>query len=1046
MKPLQRIVDFFINEKLIIYLLVGSISVAGIFAMLNTNKEAFPEVSLNMAVITTIYPGATPDEIENFITIPIEKKMREIDDVKALESFNIENVSVVVVRLEDHLKPEEVKSRVADIKDNVDAINDLPEDAKDPEIAEINTDKMPAIDIAVMTKKNGDKAYSKLRAAAKDLENKLLMIDGIADIQKMGYLDKEYLIEVNPKTLKKYNIGLNTIINRLSAHNLNLPGGSLKIKDKEYIIRTLGQYQNIKGVQDTVIFSNDTDNVTRLKDVATVKDTFEEPESYDRINQKDSIVLRVLKKKDSDTIKTIDRINAFLEDYNKNLSKDITVLAFNDTSEFVRTRLESLFINAAIGFALLLAILFLLIGFRMALIVSITIPISFCIAFLIMKQQGITLNVISMFSLVMVLGMIVDFSIVVAENSYRYIEDRMPIRQAVDKGVSEVISSLTVVMLCIMAAFAPLLFVSGLVGKFIYAIPMVIIICLFSSWVCAIFVIPSVLAQFAKLSSRKQKNIANSQKKISPVMMKYRNFLSFIIDHRYLSTLVLIVIFVLTHMFVGTKLGFVFMPSSGKSIILSATMPQGTNLETTRKAVIKLENIVSSIPETELESTHTKIGDEAERGLDLKPRKGTHRGSIKLNLVPEVERTRSAEQILSDLRLRVKKAKENGTVNNRLTTKFEIEQEGFPVGKAISIEIRGDNLDTSKEIAQKYIDYLNKIEGVSDIELDLEEGKTEYRYTVNEANAMKGGLSIADVATTILTSFKGTVATTIKEGDEEIDLRVRFQEKTRTSKNGLKDVVIANRMGGLIPLHKVASYTEQKGYALIPRKNYSRIVKVNANVDNQSITSIEANKILAEDFADINKQYPNHKVSYAGEQEDTNESMMSLGILFLVALCCIYFVLSAYFSSLITPLVVMVCIPFSLIGVYITLYAHNQPLSFMSVLGLFSLAGVIVSNTLVLVKFINNLREQGMGVKEALVEGGAIRFRPVLLTSGTTVLGLIPTIYGLGGKDEFVAPLGLSFGYGLIFATIITLIMVPCFYHIAEDYKNLLRRVFNKNS
>jgi multidrug efflux pump subunit AcrB len=948
---------------------------------------------------------------------------------------------VVVVRLDDSLTMEEVKDSVIDIKDNIDSINDFPEDAKDPEIAEINTDKMPVLDIAIMTNNHGNNSYKELRAITKDLENKLLAIDGIADIEKMGYLDKEYLIEVDPKTLKKYNIGLNTIIRRLGAHNLNLPGGALKIKDKEYLIRTLGQYQNIEEVKDTIIFSNDTGNITQLKNIASVTDTFEEPESYERLNQKESIIIRILKKKDADTIKTINKINIFLDKYKQNLPHNIKIVSFNDTSNFVRARLDSLLVNAAIGFILLLVILCLLIGFRMATIVSVSIPISFCIAFFIMKQQGITLNVVSMFSLVMVLGMIVDFSIVVAENVYRYLELNLSRREAVDKGVSEVVSSITVVLLCITAAFAPLLFVSGLVGKFIYAIPMVIIICLFSSWICAVFVIPSVLDQFARLSSRKQKNNEN-EKKVS--MPRYRKFLSLIIDHRYISTACLITIFVLVHIFVGSKLGFVFMPSSGKSIIISTSMPQGTNLEATKKAIIKLENIVASLPKTELESTHTKIGDEAKQGLDLKPKKGTHRASIQLNLMPEAERERNAEQILTDLRVRVEKAKENSLINKNLNIKFEIEQEGMPVGKAISIEIKGDNLDISKEIANKYINYLSKIKGISDIELDLEEGKTEYRYRVNEARAMKAGLSIADVATTILTSFKGTVATTIKKGDEEIDLRVRFQDKTRRTKNGLNDVVIANKGGGLIPLYKVASYKEQKGYALIPRKNHTRIVKVNANVDNINITSVEANKLLIKDFTNINKMYPEHNVSYAGEQEDSKESMVSLAQLFLVALCCIYFILAAYFNSLITPIVVMVCIPFSLIGVYITLFVHQQPLSFMSVLGLFSLAGVIVSNTLVLVKFINNLREQGFGLKDALVEGGALRFRPVLLTSGTTVLGLIPTIYGIGGKDQFVAPLGLSFGYGLIFATLITLIMVPCFYHIAEDYKNLLQKLKHK--
>ena len=317
--------------------------------------------------------------------------------------------------------------------------------------------------------------------------------------------------------------------------------------------------------------------------------------------------------------------------------------------------------------------------------------------------------------------------------------------------------------------------------------------------------------------------------------------------------------------------------------------------------------------------------------------------------------------------------------------------------------------------------------------MDLEEGKLEYRYSVNEVMAAQTGVSVADVAIALNASFEGAIATTVNQEEEEIDVRVRFPEIARKRMNSLNDVMIANRNGGLIPLSKVTNVDKKPGYTQINRLDYKRLVQVQAEVDLKKITSIEANKLLMKKFTDIEKRYPGYHVAYGGEQEETNESMGEMGSLFMFALLVIYIVLAVYMGSLILPLVVMIAIPFALVGVILALFTHGQPLSFMGTLGFFSLAGVIVSNTLVLVEFINNLRNEGLGLKDALLEGGVIRLRPVILTTGTTVLGLIPSIYGLslmggGDKDHFVSPLALTFGYGLIFATFITLVLIPCFY------------------
>lgn len=1032
---MKKIIDFIIKSKLLVNLLVLVILAAGFAVVSNLNREAFPEVNMDMMTITTVYPGAAPDEVENLITIPIEKKLREISGIEDVEAFNIENVSVLVVYLDEMLSEKNHTKAVDDVKDAVDSITDLPEDAEEPEVKEITTEKTNAIDVALVTTKTGDQAYRELRETAKKLEDELFFIDGVAEIEKLGYRDKEYLVEVYPESLQKYRIGLNAVTRKLMARNLDLPGGALRVDGKEYLLRTIGQFNGINEVKKMVVFSNDAGFTTMLGDIAKVTDTYEEEEIMERVDFKNAIVLQLLKKKSADMITINSDIKKYLLEFEKTLPEGMSITYFNDMSRFVKARLSSLITNAAVGFVLLALILMMMLGRRLALVVGISIPVSFMISFMLMQQQGITLNVISMFALVMVLGMIVDFSIVVAENAYRHMEQGKEKVTAINDGVREVAAPITVTLFCIIAAFAPLLFVSGLIGKFIFAIPMVIIICLLSSWLCAVFVLPAYIDSLVKVSKRH----ADKQGDDNPGF--YEKVLSKMVKLRYLVVVAIFALLMLTFWGMG-KLDFVFMPSSSKGVFVKMQMPQGTNLKTTNKAIKPIEALLSSLPKIEVESIQSRVGIHMANQMDMRPKDGTHKAVAYLNLAPAGDREkaggRSGEEIVAELRNNLAALIKEGKVNPDLDVLFELDMEGMPQGKPVSVEIRGDNLETCNEIAEKYEAYLKTIDGVHDIAIDLEKGKTEYRYKINEVYANRAGLSVSDVAQSILSSFKGAVATKVKKGDEEIDVRVRFPDWARRTENSLSDVMIENNNGGLISLDKVTSYDKGKGYATINRKNYKRVVKVDANIDLSKTTAMKVNSDLLDKFENISNEYMGYSINYGGEQEDTQESMGDLGRLFMVALAVIFVILAVFFNSLWIPVIIMICIPFSLIGVVFALLTHGQPISFMSVLGVFSLAGVIVSNTLVLVQFINNLRKnEGMTVTEAVVHGGALRFRPVILTSGTTVLGLIPTIYGLGGKDAFVAPLGLAFGYGLIFATVITLILVPCFYHVAEDIKGV---------
>jgi multidrug efflux pump subunit AcrB len=1042
----EKFLKSLIRNRILVGLVVALILAVGVVTAFNINREAYPNVNFDMVSIKTIYPGGSPDEIEQLIAIPIEKKLREIDGMDKVRSYSIENVSVLVIYLDDQISN---KAEVVQlIKDAVEQVDNLPSSAQKPIVEEIKLDKTNAIDVAI-TGKSENTTYAELRKTADELEDFIYEINGVAEVEDYGYLDREFTVEVNPEALKRNRIGINSIIDKLKNRNVDLPGGSIKVGDTEFVLRTKGQFRNVEEIRNTVVQANDGGFNTRIADLAVVRDTFVEPKIHERFNGKPAIFLTIWKKRSADEIKLVDTIRAEMEKFNKE-HKDATVITlFNDTSSITRDRISSVLSNAVTGFILLAIIMMAMLGVRLATIVTTSIPLSFMMAFVAMKADNVTLNVISLFGMIMVLGMIVDNGIVVAENSHRYMEKGMKRIDAIERGVIEVFWPTFVTLLCLTAAFSPLLFMTGIVGKFVRAIPIVLIMCLVSSWIIAMFVIPTFIDIFGGHPNpegshdHSKSELDYDRGWFGKVQNGYHSFLGAALNHRYITLIILSTMLVASLGLIASgKIGFVFFPGGGaEHIEAKVKFPQETNLDANLREIRKLEAIILKLPQDELESLRTRVGMEDNGLIDPKPGEGSHKSTVQIKLTKEKNRKRVAEDINAQLIHDVAEAKKKGLLPASMQIDFKVNQGGPPIGKPVNVEIRGQDFEVIKKIAKEYTDYLKTIDGLSAISIDLEEGKDEFRYTVDEVMTVRSGISAMSAAAALNASYQGSVATDVRLGEEAIDVRVRFPESYRRTTSSLDEVMVANQQGGLIPLSRVTKVTRAPGYTQINRLNFRRLVQVQAELDTEKTTSMKVNQMLKVKFADIEKRYPNYIITYGGEQEDSNKSMGNLAMLFLFAIMVIYIILAVFFSSLLIPVVVMSAIPFALIGVSITLLLHGQPLSFMGTLGIFSLAGVIVSNTLVLVSFVHNLRDMNMPLRKALLEGGTMRLRPIILTSGTTVLGLFPTIYGLGGKDYFVGPLALTFGYGLIFGTIITLILIPSFYHIAEDFKGLFARI-----
>lgn len=1068
---MQRLIHYLMRQKLIVSLLVILVFLGGFISLTHTNRETIPEVALDMVSITTIYPGASPSDAEELISIPIEKKLRKVNGIDKVRAYNVENVSVMVVYIEDSVRDK--RKAVQDIKDAVEQVDNLPSKAQKPLVKEITTDTTELISIA-FTGKTADVPYSRLREFANKSEDFFYDIDGVAEVEKFGYYDREYLVEVDPDKLDKYRIGMNTLIQTLQMRNIDFPGGALRAGQKEFVLRTKGQFRNADEIRNTVIMGNDTGNVTRIGDLAKVTDTYEEADTYRRFNGKPAVVFKLWKKKTADQIELSSRVEKALAGYSVAGYDDVDVTLFSSQSETTDRRIKSVLHEAVVGFIVLGIFMLLLIGRHMSALVLAGIPVSFMVTFIAMQYLGITFNIISLFGMIMVMGMMVDFSVVVAENSHRYMEHGFKRSLAVEKGVSEIFWPVTTTLVCIIIAFMPLLLITGIIGKFLHAIPVVIITALLASWIIAMFVLPTYLnmflpeehkgkgeettipqkiaiflAKFAGRKNVKKKPLsrktaaaasASEDDNFEPglfgkVQSGYKKVLSSAIRHRYITVVALFVLFFLSLTLIP-KIGFKFMTEGGEeNIRVSIKYPHEMNLNANLLESVKVERILMGVHKDEFKSLHAWVGEEYNTVLDPKPGKATYKTTFELALTPEKERRRIATDIASDLRRQVELAQKNGGVAREMDIKIETVFMGPPIGKPINVEVRGRDYETINAITKEYFDYLKTVKGVKDLSIDLEEGKTEFRYGVNEVMAARSMVSAYDIAVALNASFAGAVATSVNQNQEEVGVRVRFEEDARSRMQGIHDVKISNRTGGLVALDSVSTLKQDKAYSQINRLNYKRLVQVQANVDASVTTSDAVTRMMQQKFADIEKRYPGYLISYGGEQEDSRKSMGELGSLFLAALVVMFFVLTVSMRSLILPLVVMIAIPFALIGVVLALFTHHQPMSFMSVLGLLSLAGIIVSNTLVLVQFINRFRGEGMPLREALVEGGVVRLRPIILTAGSMVLELLPVIYGVGGKDYLVAPLALAFGYGLIFATIITLVIIPCFYHIAEDVK-----------
>ncbi len=1025
----MHISKFSIEQPILVNLSMILIIVAGLMAFRNIPKEEFPEISLNGLSIVTAYPGVSPEEIEELITKPIEEEISDIDDIDNISSFSSEGRSLVTI--EFTLDADDIYRKLQEVQSEIEKIKDLPKDAEDPEITE--TKHMFQL-ITVGLTAGGTE--HQMKEVLDDMVYAFKKIYGVSEVEVLGDREREIWVEVNPLRLEGYGLALADVVRSIKGKNINLPGGTMKLKHDEIIVRTVGKIGTVKEIENIVIRKSTAGGHVYLRDLARVSDTFEEPTLISHLNGKRSFNITVRKAKVGNIIDIVEDVKKVAKGFEPRLPPGAEIVFANDNSVYLQKRLNLLYSNGIFGLILVLCSLFIFIGARAAVITALGIPVAFFASVLLMNFFDITVNSLSLFGIIIVLGMIVDDAIIVAENVYRYIEQGLPVKEAALIGSREVLWPVTASVLTTIAAFMPMLLMAGPLGVFMGIIPKVVTFALAASLWEAFFLLPSHLAEFSRPVRQKNMRGAGSTWFIA-LQSLYTSLLTKILHRRYRSIFSIAGFGILVLIIAIVTLDVVLFPNQEfETFLVKAELDPSTKIEQTEAVCFIPEKLLLDLPSEENLSVEANIGMKT-ANLGLKEGGYEYASSfaqIKSRLSDHQTRNRSAEEILNSIREKI------ASMKNGHLFRVDKEMAGPPVGKAVAVRILGDDFRILEMLSNKIMEELGKIKGVVDIEDNFRPGKDELQVIVDEDKAALYNLDVESIANTIRYAYKGNVATKFRSPNDEADILVKFDAQTRNNFRRILDIKIPNADGAMIPLKNVAKTELISGYGKIRRYDEKRVITVTANIETGVNTSRTVNLEIKKIMEPYIQKYPDYIMKLGGEYEDTEKSMASLLQSFGLAMFLIYIIITCTFKSFIQPFMLMFTIPLAVMGVFVGLIIMRTPIGMMSFMGIIALSGIVVNDSIVLIDFINKRIAEGGDRIAAIIDASKTRLRPILLTSITTILGLMPLALGIFGKEQMLTPMAISIVWGLFFSSILTLLLIPCLYAIVDDLKNGRRK------
>ena len=1043
-----------VNNPVLANMLMMIIIIFGLYAWINLPRELTPEIALQSATVTTLYPGASPEEVEKLVSAPIEDAIEEnVNKINLLLSNSSEGRSIISVDFEE-MSDREFDKELENLRTAVEQVNDLPEEIlEDPQVVELDVSSgFPMLTIVV----GGDISESQMRDIAENLKDEILDIKNIASVRIAGLREREIWIEVDPDRLKAYQLPIATVITALGASNLNLPAGTMELGNTEFMVRTMGEFANPDIIGETIIAVQPTGTPLRLSDVATVSDTYEDARTLSRISGKPSISLSVQKKTEGNTIALVAELRELVKKRSVDLPEGAELTAVNDYSVILKERLGILETNAIFGLILVVLMLLLFIGWRNALFAALGIPVAFMATFWFMSVAGYTLSGVSLFGLILVVGIVVDDAIVVIENIYRHIEAGEPPKVAAIRGAQEVGWPVVAASLTTICAFGPLMFMSGVSGQFMRIVPIMAILVLIASLFEVFVILPAHVAEWGKAKQREGRSRLDNLRtrsqgaftlgvRITGFFVWFATFFD-LIRNRYVRILKITIrrryAFVGSVLFIGLIAcvsAFVvldkelFPGEDFPQFYVKAEMPPSYGMQETTAVMAQIEAAAKTLPSSEVAAIVSNIGIHTPTsGLLEGVTYGSNFGEVIIELTPKQQRTRGVDEIIAAMR------KETAAVSGIEELNYITQEGGPPQGQDVEVKVKGPQFNQLIALAEVLKTTLTEMDGVYDIRDDFRTGKSELRIYLKPEKAYQYGLTTFQIAQTVRTAIEGAKATTYREADEAIDVVVKYAEDSLKNVTELNNLLIATPTGAIVPLKDVADITEEKGYSDIRRFDGERAITVSASVDRQKTTPFKVNQALISTFADVETLYPGYQLDFRGLFDEIRDSFAELWKLFIVGLLLIYVVLGAQFKSFIQPIIIMFAVPFGMIGAMFGLLLSNATLSMVAMFGIVALSGIVVNDSIVLIDFINKYRERGYNKWYAILKGGSIRLRPIILTSLTTIFGLIPMAIGLGGKSPIWMPMAYTIIFGLSFATTMTLFVMPALYAITTDLRGLV--------
>ena len=1000
---------------LMLVLLIGGLFTAG-----QIKKEVFPDFALDEVRVSVAYPGASPEEVEQGIVLAVEEAIDGVEGIAEIRSTASEGRALVIAEL---VEGADIQKANQDIKQEIDRITTFPDDAEEPEV---NLAMHRRLVQAVVV--YGAAGEWGLRELAEQLRDRLLQRAGITQVDLVSARDYEIRVEVSRETLRRYGLTLEGIARTIDNAAIEIPGGSIKTSAGEILLRVKQRRDWAEGFGEIPVITSRDGTVLRLRDIARVSDAFEDVDRVRSFNGEPAVSLEVYRVGEQTPLGIAEDVRQTLNAFEADLPPGVHTAVNIDQSRIYQQRLELLTRNGLIGLALVLVMLGIFLEIKLAFWVTMGIPTAFLGAILFLPGLGVSINMVSMFAFIIALGIVVDDAIIAGENIYEYRQRGMGPVEASIRGARDVAVPISYSILTNIVAFMPLYFVPGMVGKIFVIFPFVVGSVFVISWVEALFILPSHLAH-SKSNGRTlagewlhQRQQVFSQQVRHFIQDRYGPVVTVCLRNRYLTVAVGIAVLVAMIGYVASgRMGFVLMPATDSDrAVAEAVLPYGSPLQNT----LALRDQLLSAAEALVEENG---GEQLSKGILAVV--DANKINARIYLTDPGVRPLSTAEVSRLWRERV------GQLPGLESLKFQSNRGGPASGAALTVELSHRDVDVLDRASSVLAGELNEYANLKDIDDGFSPGKQQLDFRLlPEGRSL--GLTAREVARQVRSAFYGAEALRQQRGRNEIKVMVMLPASQRVSEYDIEQLLIHTPAGGDVPLRQVAEVARSRAYTSIERRDGRRTVNVTADVEPRRATSQVLATLKADTLPRLARDYPGLSYDFEGQQADMRESMASLMGGFVIAMIVIYALLAIPFRSYIQPVIVMVAIPFGLVGAVIGHIIMGYSLSIISMMGLVALAGVVVNDSLVMIVYANNLRRQGTNAIDAIQQAGIRRFRPILLTTITTFGGLAPMIFETSRQARFMIPMAISLGYGILFATLITLLLVPSLYLIIEDMRS----------